>query len=89
LDESQANDDGSSDQVTSPDQSEGSSSIQSDESTSKEDGEAIALEFPTVVPYLIIGGGTAGLAASRAIRAHNPLAKVFKYIKATYKKHKK
>lgn len=33
-------------------------------------------EIPTEVPYLLIGGGTASFAAFRAIKSHDPKAKV-------------
>lgn len=33
-------------------------------------------EIPSKVPYLLIGGGTASFAAFRAIKSHDPKAKV-------------
>lgn len=38
---------------------------------------ALREDFPTKVPYVLIGGGTASFAAFRAIKSKDPTAKVY------------
>ncbi|XP_042334329.1 apoptosis-inducing factor 1, mitochondrial isoform X2 [Sceloporus undulatus] len=64
-------------QRPSPDESSSSEADSASQSTAGTEAEAATRpEYPSHVPFLLIGGGTAAFAAARSIRARDPGARV-------------
>ncbi|XP_055709304.1 apoptosis-inducing factor 1, mitochondrial isoform X2 [Phlebotomus papatasi] len=57
-------------------ESKGPAKVTDEEEKKKRRVPATSAEIPKEVPYLLIGGGTASFAAFRAIKSHDPKAKV-------------